>query len=120
MNDKQNIFRRRSKITVRDNDNFSNNSLQSVIIDVEYSIASFLIEESNSFEYATCRRTSGSEQVYINETEKATNTNNDREQNRTSYNVGIAIAPTDEPAFKCQSTEQDISCYEIAGAFQVH
>ncbi|OEU20581.1 hypothetical protein FRACYDRAFT_234212 [Fragilariopsis cylindrus CCMP1102] len=118
-----NIFTPRTQAIILDE--FANNSLRNVILSVESSIASYLMEESYTFENATCSghggnlvvNVDGMEQMQANSTESRYG---GQENSRPSKNVGITIAPNYEPALKCISTAEDVLCYEIAGAFQVH
>jgi hypothetical protein len=124
-----NIFTPRTQAIILDE--FANNSLRNVILSVEYSISSYLMEESYTFENASCSGHGGNRVVNVNGMEQEqlqANSNSidsrygGQENNQPSKNVGIAIAPSDELALKCRtiSTAEDVLCYEIAGAFQVH
>jgi hypothetical protein len=79
------------------------NSIQSVIFQIELGIGSYLLNESGEFQSAPCHmRKLVPKQVDV------------------IQNVGLTLGPDDAIIATCESDNSTVSCYWVAGSFQVY
>jgi hypothetical protein len=80
----------------------SDNSIHNVVFQIELGIGSFLLRESEEFQSAPCHM-----RRLVPKTEEI-------------RNVGLVLGPDDAIVATCESNDPTVSCYWIAGSFQVY
>lgn len=92
-------------------------SLQGVVLSVEFEVASFMLKESSAFKNAPCnsRRRTQAHRTRPRDRRAQTTNNN-------LVNVGLTLGPDDEIVAECPTpvaSSTDLACYEVAGYFDV-
>jgi MYXO-CTERM domain-containing protein len=117
-----------------DFDDLPNDSLHRVVLDVEVGIGSYLLQESDAFKTAPCKEVDDAEeeeedpaldilkrrrrqkQRQLDDVSKKQSPSSPRQL----QNVGLTIGPDDQVVATCESNEESVLCYWVAGFFQVY
>eukprot|EP00529_Nitzschia_sp_RCC80_P001640 CAMPEP_0113518936 /NCGR_PEP_ID=MMETSP0014_2-20120614/43248_1 /TAXON_ID=2857 /ORGANISM="Nitzschia sp." /LENGTH=551 /DNA_ID=CAMNT_0000416613 /DNA_START=133 /DNA_END=1785 /DNA_ORIENTATION=+ /assembly_acc=CAM_ASM_000159 len=114
------------------------NSLQNIVFQIEFEIASYMLKESSAFDNAPCNTNNNNNRyrrrrnlVYQRRRQQQQQQQQERQQNGSStrrrtaeeiVNVGLTIGPTDEIRGPCptEPSDPELVCYEVLGSFQVY